>query len=149
MRKQDDMKNSCWLQYFILTDFYLDLQFMCTKTNLLVWYFSHFSLFQMLCIKFCLIFSCHNKTNGINQCAYLIGYIVELTGFYIISLWYQLIILMLHNAIVVFSCDEAALQMVFSVCPSVRPSVRSSVCPSVCLSHLFDYVPTIVSSWNF
>ena len=28
-----------------------------------------------------------------------------------------------------------------SVCPSVRPSVR--------LSHLFDYVPIIVSSWNF
>ena len=24
-----------------------------------------------------------------------------------------------------------------------------SVCPSVCLSHLFDYVPIIVSSWNF
>ena len=33
----------------------------------------------------------------------------------------------------VFSCDQAALQMVFSVCPS----------------HLFDYVPIIVSSWNF
>ena len=33
--------------------------------------------------------------------------------------------------------------------PSVRPSVRLSVCPSVCLSHLFDYVPIIVSSWNF
>ena len=32
-----------------------------------------------------------------------------------------------------FSCDQAALQMVFSVCPS----------------HLFDYVPIIVSSWNF
>ena len=29
-----------------------------------------------------------------------------------------------------FSCDQAALQMVFSVCPSVRPSV----CPSVRLS---------------
>ena len=42
---------------------------------------------------------------------------------------------------VFFSCDQAALQMVFSVCPSVRPSV--------CLSHLFDYVPIIVSSWNF
>ena len=27
----------------------------------------------------------------------------------------------------------------------VRPSLR----PSVCLSHLFDYVPFIVSSWNF
>ena len=28
-------------------------------------------------------------------------------------------------------------------------SVCPSVCPSVCLSHLFDYVPIIVSSWNF
>ena len=36
-----------------------------------------------------------------------------------------------------FSCDQAALQMV--------PSVRLSVC----LSHLFDYVPIIVSSLNF
>ena len=34
----------------------------------------------------------------------------------------------------VFSCDQAALQMVFSVCPSVCPSVRPSVCPSVHLS---------------
>ena len=33
--------------------------------------------------------------------------------------------------------------------PSVRLSVCPSVCPSVCLSHLFDYVPIIVSSWNF
>ena len=32
-----------------------------------------------------------------------------------------------------------------SVCLSVCPSVRLSVCPS----HLFDYVPIIVSSWNF
>ena len=28
-------------------------------------------------------------------------------------------------------------------------SVRLSVRPSVCPSHLFDYVPIIVSSWNF
>ena len=28
-------------------------------------------------------------------------------------------------------------------------SVRPSVCLSVCPSHLFDYVPIIVSSWNF
>ena len=42
----------------------------------------------------------------------------------------------------VFSCDQAALWMVQSVC--------LSVCPSVCPSHLFDYVPPIiVSSWNF
>ena len=46
---------------------------------------------------------------------------------------------------IIFSCDQAALQMVFSVCLSVCPSVRLSVCPS----HLFDYVPIIVSSWNF
>ena len=44
-----------------------------------------------------------------------------------------------------FSCDQAALWMVFSV----RLSVCLSVCPSVRLSHLFDYVPIIVSSWNF
>ena len=49
----------------------------------------------------------------------------------------------------IFSCDQAALQMVFSVCLSVCPSVCLSVCPSVRLSHLFDYVPIIVSSWNF
>ena len=52
-----------------------------------------------------------------------------------------------------FSCDQAALWMVFSVRlsvrPSVCPSVRPSVCPSVRLSHLFDYVPISVSSWNF
>ena len=41
----------------------------------------------------------------------------------------------------IFSCDQAALQMVFSVRPSVCLSVRPS--------HLFDYVPIIVSSWNF
>ena len=45
----------------------------------------------------------------------------------------------------IFSCDQAALWMVFSV----RLSVCLSVCPSVRLSHLFDYVPIIVSSWNF
>ena len=33
--------------------------------------------------------------------------------------------------------------------PSVRLSVCPSVCLSVCLSHLFDYVPIIVSSWNY
>ena len=36
----------------------------------------------------------------------------------------------LLNASFIFSCDQAALQMVFSV----RPSVRLSVCPSVRLS---------------
>ena len=41
----------------------------------------------------------------------------------------------------IFSCDQAALWMVQSVRLSVRPSVRPS--------RLFDYVPIIVSSWNF
>ena len=54
---------------------------------------------------------------------------------------------MVKNAL--FSCNQAALQMVFSVCPSVRLSVCLSVRLSVCPSHLFDYVPIIVSSWNF
>ena len=44
-------------------------------------------------------------------------------------------------SVYIFSCDQAALQMVFSVCLSVRPSVR--------LSHLIHHVPIIVSSWNF
>ena len=42
----------------------------------------------------------------------------------------------------IFSCDQAALQMVFSVFLSVRLSVRPSVKP-------FYYVPINVSSWNF
>ena len=37
----------------------------------------------------------------------------------------------------IFSCDQAALWMVFSVCLSVCPSVRLSVR----LSHLFHHVP--------
>ena len=41
----------------------------------------------------------------------------------------------------IFSCDQAALRTLISVCPFV--------CPSVHLSHLFDNVPVIVSSWNF
>ena len=45
----------------------------------------------------------------------------------------------------IFSCDQAALQMIVSVCLSVCPSRCLSVRPS----HLFDYVPIIVSSWNF
>ena len=35
----------------------------------------------------------------------------------------------------IFSCDQAALQMVFSVCLSVRPSVRLSVTPFWLCSH--------------
>ena len=64
----------------------------------------------------------------------------------------EMMILPLYN-VDIFSCDQAALWMVFSVRLSVCPSVRPSVCPSVRLSvrlsHLFDYVPIIVSSWNF
>ena len=46
------------------------------------------------------------------------------------------------NFLMFFSCDQAAQQMVFSVCLSVCLSVRLSVC----LSHLFHHVPIIVSS---
>ena len=44
-----------------------------------------------------------------------------------------------HFIWIIFSCDQAALQMVFSVCPSVRlsvcPSVRLSVTPFWLCSH--------------
>ena len=43
--------------------------------------------------------------------------------------------------VVIFSCDQAALWMV--------QSAPLCICPSVRLSHLFHYVPIIVSSWNF
>ena len=42
---------------------------------------------------------------------------------------------------IIFSCDQAAIGMVQYVC--------LSVCLFVCPSHLFDYVPIFVSSWNF
>ena len=41
----------------------------------------------------------------------------------------------------IFSWDQAALWMI--------QSVRPSVCPSFCLSHLFNYVITIISSYIF
>ena len=44
----------------------------------------------------------------------------------------------------VFSCDQAALQMVFSVCPSVRPSVRLSVRLSVTPFWLCSHHPIIM-----
>ena len=44
-----------------------------------------------------------------------------------------------------FSCHQAALRTLTSVCLCVCVSVR----PSFHLSHLFDNVPVIVSSWNF
>ena len=40
-------------------------------------------------------------------------------------------IIFVINGWAIFSCDQAALQMVFSVRPSVCPSVRPSVCLSV------------------
>ena len=55
------------------------------------------------------------------------------------------LILLYGNVLSIFSCDQAALWMV----QSVRLSVCPSVCPSVRPSHLFDYVPINVSSWNF
>ena len=59
----------------------------------------------------------------------------------------------LVERILIFSClivFLAATKQLYewyflSVCPSVRPSV----CPSLRVSHLFDYVTIIVSSWNF
>ena len=59
-----------------------------------------------------------------------------LDGFFL-YLAQMIIIIKGYVACHVFICDQAALWMVFSV--------RLSVC----LSHLFDYVPIIVSSWNF
>ena len=55
-----------------------------------------------------------------------------LDGFFL-YLAQMIIIIKGYVACHVFSCDQAALWMVFSVR----------------LSHLFDYVPIIVSSWNF
>ena len=46
-----------------------------------------------------------------------------------------------HYTYYIFSCDQAGLRTLLSVC--------LSVCLSVRLSHLFYYVPIIVSSWNF
>ena len=69
-----------------------------------------------------------------------------------------------HSALVTLSLHiflAATKQLYKWYFPSVCPSVRLSVCPSVCLSvcpsvrlsvrlsHLFDYVPLIESSWNF
>ena len=46
-----------------------------------------------------------------------------------------------------FSCDQAALQMVFSVRLSVCPSVRLSVCPSVRLSVCPSVRPSVTPFW--
>ena len=47
-----------------------------------------------------------------------------------------------HNTFVFLAATKQLYKWYF-------PSVRLSVCPSVCPSHLFDYVPIIVSSWHF
>ena len=49
---------------------------------------------------------------------------------------------------VLFSCDQAALQMVFSVCPSVCPSVRPSVRLSVRLSVCHTFLTMFPSSYH-
>ena len=54
----------------------------------------------------------------------------------------ELFTIMLHD-VTIFLAATKQLYKWFS------PSVRPSVCPSVRPSHLFDYVPIIVSSWNF
>ena len=45
------------------------------------------------------------------------------------------LIMMQSSRCIIFSFDQAALQMVFSVCLSVRPSVRLSVTPFWLCSH--------------
>ena len=73
------------------------------------------------------------------KCVFKMLYILSVTlGLYVVR-WP--ISLLKVERVLVFSCDQAALWMVQSVCLSVR----LSVCPS----HLFHYVPIIISSWNF
>ena len=68
------------------------------------------------------------------------------------------LIMLRRGALLFLAATKQLYEWYFlSVCPSVRlsvcPSVHLSVCPSVRLSvrlsHLFDYVTIIVSSWNF
>ena len=49
-----------------------------------------------------------------------------------------------HLPVPLFSCDQAALWMVQSVCPSVCPSVRPSVRPSVTPFWLCSHHPVIM-----
>ena len=69
----------------------------------------------------------------IKKCIYICKYIFAFSIF--LQHWSH------RSTWIIFSCDQAALWMVFSICVSVCLSVR--------LSHLFHYVPIIVSSWNF
>ena len=55
--------------------------------------------------------------------------------------WCTMLDITLKRCPIIFNCK----QLYKWYFPSVRLSVRLSVC----LSHLFDYVPIILSSWNF
>ena len=47
--------------------------------------------------------------------------------------WLLIFEVLWHSSEIVFSCDQAALRTLLSICPSVRPSAR----PSIRLLHLF------------
>ena len=55
--------------------------------------------------------------------------------------WCTMLDITLKRCPIIFNCK----QLYKWYFPSVRLSLRLSVC----LSHLFDYVPIILSSWNF
>ena len=72
--------------------------------------------------------------------------------FFHISLLKKLLSRSIGISRLVFSCDQAALWMVFSVrlsvCLSVCPSVRLSVCPSVRLSVCHTFLTMFPSSYH-
>ena len=78
--------------------------------------------------------------NELSSCKYYSNIWTVLLTFVWMEL-YKLSMTVLHISspmqliFIVFSCDQAALQMVFSVCPSVRLSVRPSVTPFWLCSH--------------
>ena len=64
------------------------------------------------------------------------------SGFSHLRLFNDISMFFTHANILFLAATKQLYEWYFlSVCPSVRLSVR--------LSHLFDYVPIIVSSWNF
>ena len=65
--------------------------------------------------------------------------------FMLIFVFMLYVYMVTFNTRSLFSCNQAALRLVQSVCLSIPPSV----CPSVHRSHLFHYVPIIISSCNF
>ena len=118
----------------IHVDIHISLNFhLCSMPNLIYEYYAASSLYRtkLYVIRIIIIF---------HICATLPSPELHLT---------EMVCFQCFVCLHVFSCDQAALQMVFSVCLFVRPSVRLSVCLSVRPSHLFDYVPIILSSWNF